>query len=1249
MVITKVLPAYEGKSYRALKSVTLTDGFVFTATTNSSFFITIEANQTTPISDQVQSYNKVTTEIVKIPGIKTDAQLNNLNDTQKQTTTTYWDGLRRVIQTIDQKGSPLGNDMVKPIAYDQYGRQSMQYLPYVSGNTNGNFSPNAIAEQSAFYNIGDKIAMDSKPYAQSMYDSSPLDILVEQGGVGADFQPGGGHAAKSVFRVNTAADQVIRWTVNGPDVNYNEQELSVIESTDQNGGKTLTFSDKNGKLILKKVYLDEDVTEAGSTQHADYLETYYVYDDLGNLVYQVSPKATSKIKNGASWNDTFIDEWIFKYSYDENAHLIEKKVPGSGSTYIVYDKLDRPVMTQDAKMRTTNKWTFIKYDLLQRPVLQGIYTYSELFSGSSLTPRAQLQKYFNELNYDLPGTYFHEQREAGTAHGYSNLAFPTSNTTVLTVNYYDDYDFNNDASPDYSYINPGLLGAATEAHMKIQGQLTGNKKLVLGSSTWITSVVFYDRYGRVIEKRSNNQLYNSGLEDNQSVVYEGFSAAPKLTKQVKVSSANTTVTVTNRYESDHRNRVKQIYQSNNGSAEQLIAQYAYNELGQLIDKSLHAKSGGGFLQSLDYRYTIQGWLNRINNSSLTAESDDNGTNDIFGMEFMYNTVVPGLSSATDVRFDGKLSAVKWKINDVHSNSSTAVYERSYKFDYDKIGRLKNASYSAFNGSTWSAESGGYDERDIKYDHNGNILALKRYSINNGSSSVALIDDLTYTYNSGTGNQLKQVEDASGNIQGFKESAHISDEYGYDENGNLVSDKNKGDGITAMTIGYNELNKTSRVDLPGGKYILYIYAATGERLRKETHDNTIVKTIDYIDGFVFENSTLAYFPMAEGRVRNAGGILKYEYYITDQQGNVRLSFEEGTDGQAQIIQENHFYPFGMAMKGAIIRTATPSAPNKSFYNGGSELQDDFGDDPNVYSTFFREYDPVLGRMNAVDPMADKYSELTPYNYAGNDPIMFNDPMGDDFNDLDEVQRTIDQLRGLENGGSSTGINDITRFDAFGAFTAAVDYLDKYNGWGTNGAVGSFESAYANWMSLTVTGGYNPVDANGNSIIINGTSGNFVGPSILVRGTKNATTNNEKVIRYVKRFEGIPIFTFNQLKEESAFTLPGIGIFVSPGSENDINLLRHEFGHILQANAGGKTLFYNHIVPMSLISATIDKYVPSYLHQRAITETTANTLSYNYFGKPNNWDEINFPLLAPPTESIYSKFMNQTINGFLNYRF
>ncbi|MBN8650333.1 MAG: hypothetical protein J0L67_02835 [Cytophagales bacterium] len=65
-------------------------------------------------------------------------------------------------------------------------------------------------------------------------------------------------------------------------------------------------------------------------------------------------------------------------------------------------------------------------------------------------------------------------------------------------------------------------------------------------------------------------------------------------------------------------------------------------------------------------------------------------------------------------------------------------------------------------------------------------------------------------------------------------------------------------------------------------------------------------------------------------------------------------------------------------------------NNFLGNGGTELNTT----SNLYDLEYRNYDPALGRMNGVDPMASKYSSLTPYNYSFNNPIGFNDPTGAD---------------------------------------------------------------------------------------------------------------------------------------------------------------------------------------------------------------------------------------------------------------
>jgi RHS repeat-associated protein len=70
----------------------------------------------------------------------------------------------------------------------------------------------------------------------------------------------------------------------------------------------------------------------------------------------------------------------------------------------------------------------------------------------------------------------------------------------------------------------------------------------------------------------------------------------------------------------------------------------------------------------------------------------------------------------------------------------------------------------------------------------------------------------------------------------------------------------------------------------------------------------------------------------------------------------------------------------------------AAPNKKLYNAGSEWQDDVEGMADYYSTFFREYDPVIGRFNGVDPMSESFESWTTYHYSYNNPVNFNDPTG-----------------------------------------------------------------------------------------------------------------------------------------------------------------------------------------------------------------------------------------------------------------
>jgi RHS repeat-associated protein len=67
-------------------------------------------------------------------------------------------------------------------------------------------------------------------------------------------------------------------------------------------------------------------------------------------------------------------------------------------------------------------------------------------------------------------------------------------------------------------------------------------------------------------------------------------------------------------------------------------------------------------------------------------------------------------------------------------------------------------------------------------------------------------------------------------------------------------------------------------------------------------------------------------------------------------------------------------------------------NKNLYNGGSEWQNDYSNLPDYYQTFYRNYDAATARFISADPEPETAETMTPYQYAGNNPVMFNDPAG-----------------------------------------------------------------------------------------------------------------------------------------------------------------------------------------------------------------------------------------------------------------
>jgi RHS repeat-associated protein len=98
----------------------------------------------------------------------------------------------------------------------------------------------------------------------------------------------------------------------------------------------------------------------------------------------------------------------------------------------------------------------------------------------------------------------------------------------------------------------------------------------------------------------------------------------------------------------------------------------------------------------------------------------------------------------------------------------------------------------------------------------------------------------------------------------------------------------------------------------------------------------------------------------------------------------------TQTKGNVIQYNEYYPFQHTTANSWTRDNTTG--NNFLGNGGTEVNTT----TQLYDLDYRHFDPLLGRMNGVDPVATKYASLTPYNYSFNDPVTFTDVNGADPN-------------------------------------------------------------------------------------------------------------------------------------------------------------------------------------------------------------------------------------------------------------
>jgi RHS repeat-associated protein len=882
-----------------------------------------------PSRGQSPSTTLVTT--VLKPAVLQGDQVTALSVSEQRQAYAATDGFGRPVQAMQLRQAPDQADVVSFQQYNQFGNDGKAYLPFTrphaTGGVNGLYLANPLPAQAAFYQGTDRVAHESGPlYTAARQETSPLGRVMATTPAGSAWS----QHPTTQFSSSNAASSIHRWQLSAGslldgDAYYDAQQLLQVNSTDADGRQQQTYRDLRGQVVLVRRLAD------GET-----FDTYTVYDEAGRVRYTVPPAAVRELTG--SWvitDQAFVDRWLYQYAYDEQGRPVGRRVPGAGWSNTVYDAYDRPFLIQDANRSSESAWFFTKYDEQGRAIAEGLW-YDN--TGRS---RATLQQDVDALT----GSGFEQRTHTG--HYSTKGAFPVmtegSDGYVLTERFYDDYDPTGDGTTDFQFrslnaqsVNIG--GTMPQPTTHTAGFPTVTRKRVVNSDgtygAWLATATFYDQYSNVVQHQSTSLLnLNESQPNITTLIYREQGFVPQLLRSIKQQQSTQfqNVTVYNRFAYDHAGRLLKVWQQNEWGTrrepEVLVAQYAYNALGQVVEKNLHSRdSGTRFLQSVDMRYDLHGALSSINNSELTNDGKFNDDdNDVFGMAFIREANDAQVSNAP--RYDGGLSAVRWQTHNARQTNQPER-ERSYVFAYDGLGRLQDAVFAARDPQKFfDQELDAYSERGITYDANGNLLSVVRNSqASDNITTQKQIDDLQYTY---SGNRLLQVEDAVQHPLGFDDHGqHGTVEYSYDDNGNVSRDENK-----QVSYEYNALNKVAAQSSPNG-VTRYIYDAAGTVLRREVENQTTGKTtlFHYVDGAVYEENPtykgLTSLPSPEGRVVVAGQNpnqtqqpststynpdqvgpaqptqpptgphLVYEYHLRDHLGNLRVAFraESGTEQQ-----------------------------------------------------------------------------------------------------------------------------------------------------------------------------------------------------------------------------------------------------------------------------------------------------------------------------------------------------------------
>ena len=927
------------------------------------------------------AYNTVTSKVMT-------------SDSNAIVTKDYYDGIgRKYLTSTTTQNTTIATHS----EYDLNGREATSWLPApINASIAGD--PVQFRDEATEYYYNEHL--DSEPYTIYRYDGSPLNRRTAVSGPGYKWHYNNKVVATQRFTNNTSNSSLR--CLNFKVVNsgllctgyVTAGKLDVVRTIDEDNHTMFVFSDIMGREILRRQCIN--------AQNNLFADTYFIYDNGGNLRYILPPEASKRITvsgNVIYDNNEIIAKYCFVYEYDDHNRLISKKLPGCENIIIEYDNAGRPVFSQDGNQRAAGKWTYYSYDFCGRLVEQGLVTedvstvrnYSRKIKADHLAARDSDFVRTYATHNDMDGRTILLKNYFDLYNLYGNFAAASAHLAYQDIEGYDDGYMTGSNN-----INNGLKVATAAAVLNADGSV----------GALLPQVFYYDRHGNVAQSRQMNAY---GGYDNY--YYRRSLTGKPLALRHEHSTADTAFVDTYTFAYDGFERLLSITLRHDDATPVVLTANHYDEIGRLTRQDLLDN-----VRHIDYQYEIRGWTKRV---------DCPG---VFRQDMLYTT---SFDTHVPPCYNGDISTILWRDN-------RDVTTASYSFTYDGMDRLAAASF-------YGQAMGGLANfsTTYTYDANSNVTSLCRHGITERydaySQDYGVIDNLTMTYN---GNQITKTYDSEEELtytgaMDFKDGVNKNQEYTWDANGNMTADLNKG--ITEIT--YNTLNLPAKItfgDRFGDRFVnYYTYAADGRKLAV-TYKMKNVMVIDpqpldpepltpsgtastmgggdiYNPPLPGDTLAIPFDPIYQGGSETTLYTLRYcgDYiyrdsllelmltpggfmardtlmaYVADYQGNVRAV----VDKTGAVREQNNYYPYGLLMPTPAVAAAPVPNDFQPFKYSAKELDRQHALDLLDFGA--RLYDPARVAFTTVDPLAEKTPGLSPYTFCAANPVRNIDPTGMDY--------------------------------------------------------------------------------------------------------------------------------------------------------------------------------------------------------------------------------------------------------------